>query len=199
MPALWRHGGSTYRGVLARRPRKKNESRREACWESCIGSDPRLFGAKSLGKTLAETSFFTRGAGKMPSCTSASNGTVSTYHVGDTLWKRSYGTVPACRTVSKSHGSCIAMARHVVSNLDSSSTTMTNSSQHGVLGPCRNLLDDMSSTWRQGSAITWPAWRGGTMSSYADVHDCILPVRHAGTKNFNGMLVYLGYIHYMFN
>ena len=30
------------------------------------------------------------------------------------------------------------------------------------------------------------------MSSYADVHDCILPVRHAGTKNFNGMLVYLG-------
>ena len=69
---------------------------------------------------------------------------------------------------------------------------MTNLSQHGVPGPCRNLLHDMSSAWRQGAAITWPAWRGGTMPSYADVHDCILPVRHAGTKNFNGMLVYLG-------
>ena len=32
------------------------------------------------------------------------------------------------------------------------------------------------------------------MPSYADVHDCILPVRHAGTKNFNGVLVYLGKI-----
>ena len=30
------------------------------------------------------------------------------------------------------------------------------------------------------------------MPSYADVHDCILTVRRAGTKNFNGMLVYLG-------
>ena len=69
---------------------------------------------------------------------------------------------------------------------------MTNLSQHGVPGPCRNLLHDMSSTWRQGAAITWSAWRGGTMPSYADVHDCILPVRHAGTKNFNGMIVYLG-------
>ena len=30
------------------------------------------------------------------------------------------------------------------------------------------------------------------MPSYADTHDCILSVRHAGTKNFYGMLVYLG-------
>ena len=36
-----------------------------------------------------------RRAGKMPSCTSASNGTVSAYHAGDTLWKRSYRTVLA--------------------------------------------------------------------------------------------------------
>ena len=85
-------------------------------------------------------------AGKMPSCTSASNGTVSAYHAGDTLWKRSYGTVPACRAVSKLQGSCIVMAQHAVSNLDSSSTTMTNLSQHGMPGPSRYLLHDMSST-----------------------------------------------------
>ena len=42
-----------------------------------------------------------RRAGKMPSYTSASNGTVSAYHAGDTLWKRSYSTVPACRAISK--------------------------------------------------------------------------------------------------
>ena len=40
-------------------------------------------------------------AGKMTSCTSASNDTVSAYHAGDTLWKRSYATVPACRAVLK--------------------------------------------------------------------------------------------------
>ena len=139
MPAWWRHGGSTYRGVPARR------------------------------------------AGTMPSCTSASNGTVSAYHAGDTLRKRSYGTVPACRAVSKLQGSCTVIVQYAVSNLDSSSTTMTNLSQHSVPGPCRYLLHDMSSTWRQGAAITWPAWRGSTM-----------PVRHAGTKNFHGMLDYLG-------
>ena len=131
-------------------------------------------------------------AGTMPSCMSASNGTVSAYHAGDTLRKRSYGTVPACRAVSKLQGSCVVMAQYAVSNLDSSSTTMTNLSQHSVPEPCRYLLHDMSSTWQQGAAITWPAWRGSTMPSYADVHDCILSVRHAGTKNVNGMLVYLG-------
>ena len=40
-------------------PRKKNESRRESRWESCIQSDPRLsarlFGAKSLVNILAKS------------------------------------------------------------------------------------------------------------------------------------------------
>ena len=68
----------------------------------------------------------------MPSCTSASNGTLSAYHAGDTLSKRSYGTVSAFRAVSKLQGSRIVMARHAVSILDSGSTTTTNLSQHGV-------------------------------------------------------------------
>ena len=132
-------------------------------------------------------------AGKIPSCTSASNGTVSAYHASDTLWKRSYGTVPACRAVSKLQGSSIVIVRHAVSNSNSGSTTMTNLSQHGVPAPSRNPLHDMSSPWRQGAAITWPAWRVGSIPSYADVHDCILSVRHAGTKNVNSMLVYMGH------
>ena len=105
------------------------------------------------------------------------------------------GVTARCQHAVLSHNYrvVVVMAQHAVSNLDSSSTTMTNLSQHGVPGPCRYLLHDMSSTWRQGAAIRWPAWRDCTMPSYADVHDCILTVRHAGTKNFNGMLVYLGW------
>ena len=41
-------------------------------------------------------------------------------------------------------------------------------------------------TWRHYAIIC------GRTSTNLCVHDCILPVRHAGTKNFNGMLEYLG-------